>query len=132
MTKSNISEELNSYAELLKSEKTAIIDFDKLVSLLHESSALYSSFEKLSEQFNTLKEDIIFRISGMEKAVAAVNQKKTDVEELTALVKNIGNLDAEQLLRQYKKSQVRFRDAFPTSFGLLKDKASKKDLSEYK
>ncbi|KAA3634860.1 MAG: hypothetical protein DWP97_06090 [Calditrichaeota bacterium] len=132
MTKDKLPDELNRYAELLKSEQIERIDFDKLISLLQESSVHFSNFEDISEQYTTLKEDVIFRIAGMEKAITAVNRKNSDVEELTTLINEIGNLNAEELLKQYRKSQARFRDAFPTSFGVFKDKASKRDLSEYK
>ena len=124
---------LKECKELIQSEKFEKIDFDKLIHLLEYSVNLLNSFDETQSEICLLKNDIIARISGMEKAVAAALRKPEELAETINLVESLHQLDANKLLNQYKRSQAKFRDAFPSSFGVTKKSSiHRKDISQYK
>jgi hypothetical protein len=115
----NISD-IKEILESLNAESLPQIDFDKLKGsltlLLEELPVLYLS----GEEHLLLRKDYIERISGMVKAITAARQNRDDLESTLEYLEGLADKKSEDLIRQYRIISARFRDTFPTSFGLVK------------
>ncbi len=108
----------NTIAELT-AENFAEIDFDKLIKLLANLKSKINSAIILEENHKILQTDYIARISGMLKAIAVVNHSREKNENILKLIESLSGLDALSLTGCYRKVSAKFREAFPTSFGLV-------------
>jgi hypothetical protein len=115
--------EHSSYARelvsLLTEDNLALIDFDKLRDWLGEMAPVLEEVVRLREDLSLLRQDYIGRITGMTKAIAAVKRRPDGWETALAYIEMLPSLSAAELIEHYRKTSARFRDAFPTSFGLL-------------
>jgi hypothetical protein len=107
--------------ESLTGDNVSLIDFDRMRSWLLETASAFEEIIKLREEVELLRQDYIGRIAGMTKAIAAVNRRPDGWEDALAYLETLPSLDAHELIDHYRKTSARFRDAFPTSFGLLGD-----------
>ncbi len=118
--------EHSSYAkelvDSLAGDNVSLIDFDRLRGWLLETASTFDEIVKLKEEVELLRQDYIGRIAGMTKAIAAVNRNPDGWESALAYLETLPSLGAGELIEQYRKTSARFRDAFPTSFGLLTDR----------
>jgi len=112
----NYAKELVS---LLTEDNLAFIDFDRLRNWLGEIAPVLDEVVQLREEVELLRRDYIGRISGMMKAIAAVKRHPDGWETALTYIETLPSLSAAELIEHYHKTTARFRDAFPTSFGLL-------------
>ncbi|MFQ6009010.1 MAG: hypothetical protein ACE5K8_08685 [Candidatus Zixiibacteriota bacterium] len=115
-------------AESLTSDNISLIDFDRLRSWLLETASAFEEIVRLKEEVEHLRQDYIGRIAGMTKAIAAVNRHPDGWESALAFLETLPSLGAVELIEQYRVTSARFRDAFPTSFGLLTDRKRRSDV----
>lgn len=113
--------------KLLKDEQLGEIDFDLLISQLEEMAISLDGISLLKDDHNLLRSDLITRMSGMIKAIAAVDQNMQSMKDSVAISNSLDELNAADLLNQYRRIQAQFKDAFPVSFGLLKNSNSSKN-----
>lgn len=100
----------------LTDDSMALIDFDELRQWLCEIAPLLSNVEQLASECATLHEDMVGRISGMMKAVAAVQRSESGLESIADYLEALPQMNAPELVRQYRRTSARFRDAFRASF----------------
>ena len=121
---------------MLSEEKMAQVDFDKLKDWLNRSSAELDRGDLATGELRLLRSDIIDRISGMQKAIAAVNKRNDQMDEMLQYLEGLPELSAADLIRQYRITSAKFRDCFPASFGLLRSSSKSvrpgDDLRVYK
>ena len=120
----------------LTGDKVSFIDFDQLKEWLAEVAPILDKIDQLREEIGLLRLDYISRIGGMVKAIAAVNRHPDGWENALTYLENLPSFSAGELIEEYRKTSARFRDAFPTSFGVALDRKrgadGLKDLSVYK
>lgn len=120
----------------LTGDNVSFIDFDQLKEWLAEVAPILDKIDQLREEIGLLRLDYISRIGGMVKAIAAVNRHPDGWENALTYLENLPSLSAGELTEEYRKTSARFRDAFPTSFGVALDRKrgadGLKDLSVYK
>jgi hypothetical protein len=100
----------------LTADSMSLIDFDRLGQWLGEITLLLSQVESLQSECKTLRQDCIGRISGMMKAVAAVQRSDAGLASIAEVLQNLPSMSASELIRQYHRSSARFRDTFGASF----------------
>jgi len=100
----------------LTDDGMALIDFDELRQWLCDVAPVLSDIGRLQDECATLREDIVGRISGMMKAVAAVTRSDSGLESIADYLEALPQMTAQELVRQYRRTSARFRDAFPASF----------------
>ena len=119
----------------LKGEELSRLDFDRMCANLMDTIDLLEKAGKDLGDLATLRQDYIGRISGMEKAIAIAGRRDGSLKNALTIIENLEILSAEELIGQYVKTQARFRDAFPTSFGLLPSsptRVRRQNIAEYK
>ncbi len=105
--------------EALDAENLSLIDFDRWRQWLSEIGQILDEIRQLRDDEAVLRQDLIARIGGMVKAIAAVDRHPVEWGAAAAFVENLSSLSAAELVEQYRKTSARFRDAFPASFGLV-------------
>ncbi len=118
MEKSNSDcDYLERVVEQLDATAMSRLDFDELKDRLSTIRDRLTANDRLASEHACLREEYQQRISGMVKAIAAVDRKRDRLEEAVALIDELPKLPAERLLETYRKVAARFRDCFPGSFG---------------
>ena len=107
-------------SQRLATEAVSLIDFDELSKQLTQAQQVLNSVSQQTEELTTLRRDYEERIAGMAKAIAASEPRKEMSEELLLLCASLETLPTPELLKQYRRVSAKFRDAFPSSFGLLR------------
>ena len=102
----------------LTDDSMALIDFDALREWLCEIAPLLSDVEQLQSECAALREDMVGRINGMMKAVAAVQRSDSGLESIVDYLEALPKMNAQELVRQYRRTSARFRDAFGASFNI--------------
>ncbi|UCG63158.1 MAG: hypothetical protein JSV52_07725 [Candidatus Zixiibacteriota bacterium] len=126
---------LNETVAKISGEELSTLDFDQLKDLLSEVVTLLDEVGGTFEGLKCLREDYIARISGMEKAIAIAGRASDGLSRALELTDALPTLSAGELIEQYNRTQAKFRDAFPTSYGILQKRQTgrgKQNLSEYK
>ncbi|MEW6411657.1 MAG: hypothetical protein AB1483_04185 [Candidatus Zixiibacteriota bacterium] len=100
----------------IESESIGELDFDQLRATLSDVLTILGEFQLVKQERDLFREDIIKRLSGMEKAIAVARRSRDGVESALLAIEELSGLDAEQLLSRYRKAQARMRDTFPASF----------------
>ena len=113
-----LSEQARAFQELLAAERTEEIDFDQLAAWLREMMPVLSDAQKCVNSLAPLRQDYEGRIIGMVKAMAAVDRSGQGYEEAITSLEALPQLSGEELVACYRRTSARFRDMFPTSFGL--------------
>ena len=113
-----LSEQARAFQELLAAERTEEIDFDRLAAWLREIVPVLSDAQKNVDSLVSLRQDYEGRIIGMAKAMAAVDRSGRGYEEAITSLGTLPQLSGEELVACYRRMSARFRDMFPTSFGL--------------
>ncbi|MBI5267854.1 MAG: hypothetical protein HY851_11545 [candidate division Zixibacteria bacterium] len=103
---------------VLSDESLVEIDLDAIRKVLESSVGAGSAVSQLSEELTILREDYISRIVGMAKALAVARQTGEALAEATELAESLPSMSSPQLVEQYRRTTAKFRDAFPSSFGL--------------
>jgi hypothetical protein len=123
-------------ADTLAGEHLSVIDFDRLQQWLLDVTPVLKEIDRCRADVALLRQDYIGRIAGMAKAIAAVNRHPDGWERALAYCETLPSLSTGELIEQYRKTSARFRDAFPTSFGLLGNRkrgvGDRKDVSAFK
>lgn len=131
-----LAEYLCAVAEALRAESVERIDFDELTSKLISAGTALQDAATERESLVQLRNDYVERIAGMAKAVAVMENRREDQEELITLCGSLDRLPVAELLSQYRRISAKFRDAFPTSYGQLRTNGSmsgkRKAYAEYK
>ena len=109
-------EYIDQVSTSLTDDSMALLDFDALRQWLCEIAPLLSDAEQLQSECATLREDMVGRINGMMKAVAAVQRSDSGLESIADYLEALPQMDAPELVRQYRRTSARFRDAFGASF----------------
>jgi hypothetical protein len=118
----------------LSGEKLEELDFDRLVVWLDEISQSIDNSNKLETEYNTLRDDISARISGMLKAISAVGKNNKKMKDNLLTIESLNNKNSQELLHEYQKTLAKFKDSFPASFGYLNQSnfSKKRDWQSYK
>ena len=109
---------LDELLSSLTDDKLCEIDFDRLTDWLQELKTDLTRSCELESELKLMREDYFNRIAGMVKAITIVERSSASTEKVLAYLEDLKNLNAEELLEQYRKMSNRFRIAFPTTFGL--------------
>lgn len=133
------NQDKNYIAELLASldeRGLSLIDFDRLKQWLKATSSRWEQYDRTLSELAVIREDYKQRVAGMVKAMAAVDRKRDGWKQALELIESLDDLSGRELMEVYRKTAVRFRDAFPASFGYLKapsgTTATDKNLNNYK
>ncbi len=104
--------DLTDLKTALRSDDLTRLDFDRLADWLDTSARLQAEHE-------SLRHDYLSRITGMLKAIAAVDRTNDRHPAILATIESLPSMSTAELLTCYRHAAARFRDAFPTSFGFL-------------
>jgi hypothetical protein len=110
---------LGETAQWIEGERLTGLDFDKLKEALVQIVDVLEEARVVRADLTLLRQDYIGRISGMEKAIAIAGRGDDALKRALVLMENLPHLSAAELIEQYSKTQVSFRDAFPASFSKL-------------
>ncbi|MCB2231186.1 hypothetical protein KQH82_10765 [bacterium] len=122
-----IAAELQRFSEELDQDRMSLIDFDRLRETLDAAAQSLREGAVPADDLTLLREDLESRIAGMLKAIVAVDRIRDRRERTAKQVTELKSMSAEALLECYRKVAARFRDHFPTSFGVLRT-----DVGEHK
>lgn len=114
--------ELAYIAELrdtLAAESVTTIDFDRLAAWLAELGAALPGLYRAREEAAAMREDYTTRIVGMLKAIAIAEKGKSSLDDALDIIDHLPDKSATELIGYYRRAQARFRDTFPTSFGMI-------------
>lgn len=126
-------EKINEVLEMLDDNNLAVLDLNLIKQTILNMKSSIESNETELEEFRLLRQDYIQRVSGMLKAIAALNRNKEETEEILNLIESFEQMPAEKLITIYRKVSAKFRNAFPTSFGIINQYQPKnKSYAEYK
>lgn len=126
---------IESFLENLKNENLEVINFDNFSESLSELVTEIKKNQTASNHEKVFRIDYIRRIAGMLKAVGAVKNNFDVGNEILEQLEHLNSLPAEELIKQYKKTSAIFRDAFPASFGQIRQREkrlNKEELAQYK
>ena len=133
------NQDKNYIAELMASldeRCLSLIDFDRLKQWLKATSSRWEQYDRTLSELAVIREDYKQRMSGMVKAMAAVDRKRDGWKQALELIDSLDDLSGRELVAAYRKTAVRFRDAFPASFGYLNAPSgtttTDKNLNNYK
>lgn len=112
-------EYIDQLATSLTDDSMALIDFDRLTQWLSEIGPLLGQIECLKSECGALRDDCVGRISGMMKAIAAVERSDSGLESIADLLDALPGMTAAELIKQYRRSSAKFRDTFRASFNLI-------------
>ncbi|MEW6050835.1 MAG: hypothetical protein AB1644_07220 [Candidatus Zixiibacteriota bacterium] len=122
--------------EALTEDRLSYIDFDQLRSWLEQLGPVLDRIMASDEELRLLRQDYQGRIAGMLKAIAAADRKQSGLQSVLREAETLADLTSAQLIECYRRTSARFRDCFPTSFGLLIASATptgrEKRYAEYK
>ncbi len=114
----------------LSDKDMAVIDFDELKKQLDVIGPLLSQADRLRSDYALLHDDLVGRISGMMKAVAAVERSDAGLESIAEYLETLPSMPADELIRQYGRVSARFREAFGTSFANLRAQSGNRQAME--
>lgn len=100
-------------------DKLPEIDFDLLTARLTEASGQLREAAETATELELLKKDYRTRISGMAKAIGAVDRKRGSLLCALESIEKLDELSAADLVSSYRTTSAQFRDCFPSSFGSL-------------
>lgn len=109
-------ENLLSIQKQLKSEKLEQIDFDKLIVQIDKVQILYVTHEKQHAEYHILKENLIQKISTMEKAMHVVSHKRPNIKEVEKSLQQLSQFGSEKLIDLFESTELKFHTAFPSTF----------------
>lgn len=115
-----IAAELQRYSQELHQDRMSLIDFDRLRETLDAAAEHLRRSEAPSDDLALLREDLEMRIAGMLKAIVAVDRIRNRRERTAHQAIELTSMSAAELLECYRTVAARFRDHFPTSFGVLR------------
>lgn len=128
-TNKDYQEGLAEMVAMLSDENLSLIDFDKLRAELQQLAVHLEKGQIVDDQLKLLRADYVARISGMLKAVAVVGRSEDERGEIVEILESLQELDAAGLVEAYRRVSVRFRQAFPSSFGLAPGPSSARRIS---
>jgi len=99
---------------------------NRIDTLFTRDNSSFESAENVRSELTLLRADYINRISGMVKAVAAVERSLDKATEAVGYLEKLDELNAAELIEQYRRTSARFRGAFPSTFGLAPFSAGRK------
>jgi len=105
--------------DALAAESITTIDFDRLALWLTTLGATLPGLYRAREDAAAMREDYTTRISGMLKAIAIAEKGKSSLDTALEIIDHLPEKSATELIGYYRRAQVRFRDTFPTSFGMI-------------
>jgi len=111
--------------ETLAAEAVTEIDFDRLRLWLQQLGTALPELFRAREEARLLRDDYTHRISGMLKAIAVARSGCKVLGDAGELIERLPNAPAAELIESYRRVSARFRDAFPTSFGLITSRRAK-------
>ena len=111
------SEWLKTFVARLNAGDMSEIDFDEAATRLTALSEPVAHATATGDGYAMLREDYQSRIAGMIKAMAAVERSTDALAEAAHQIDELAALSAEELVALYRRTTVRFRRHFPTSYG---------------
>lgn len=114
-----LATELRLFAAEIGPDSLSCIDFDKLRDTITRAAATLEESAAVSADLAALRSDYEARIAGMLKAISAVARTRSGREEAVDTALDLSSKSAIELLECYRRAAARFRDNFPSSFGLL-------------
>lgn len=103
----------------LAAESIAEIDFDKLREWLGEMGRALPALYAVREEAHILRDDLQSRIAGMLKAIVIADRGKSSADDTAELLDHLPSKSAAELIGLYRRTQARFRDTFPSGFGMI-------------
>ncbi|MEA2030698.1 MAG: hypothetical protein U9N55_03770 [candidate division Zixibacteria bacterium] len=103
--------------EALSEDNLSTIDFDNHRQWMTSLAERLPRLLQIENDLAILRADYEGRIAGMAKAVAAVNRNSEALKQAVSFIEALPQMDAADLVQQYRIMSARFRDAFPASFG---------------
>ncbi len=126
-------EKIDDVLEMLDDNNLAALDLSQIKQTILLMKNTIASNNSELEELNILRQDYIQRVSGMLKAIAALSRNREETEEILNLIESFEQMPAAKLTSIYRKVSAKFRNAFPTSFGITNHYAPKtKSYAEYK
>ncbi|MBN1212360.1 MAG: hypothetical protein JXA92_07260 [candidate division Zixibacteria bacterium] len=116
------NQDKNYIVELLASldeRGLPLIDFDRLKQWLEMTASKWERYYRTLSELAVIREDYQQRVAGMVKALAAVDRKRDGWQQALELTESLNDMSARELVAAYRQTVIRFRDAFPASFGYL-------------
>lgn len=104
-------------SEVVDQEEDAISE-EQVKEILYPELSLSQRIEKAESELKLLRNDVINRIAGMVKAMAAVERGHNKAAEAVSYLEKLPEKGAAELIEEYRRTSARFRSAFPSSFGL--------------
>jgi hypothetical protein len=105
--------------EALTAEAVSMIDFDRLRIWLDQLAVDLPILHRDRDEATVLREDYQNRIGGMLKAIAVAERGRPALGDALEIIDNLPARSATELIDCYRRTSARFRDTFPTSFGLI-------------
>lgn len=126
-------EKIEDALEMLDGNNLAALDLNQIKQTILLLKSSLAATDSDLEELNILRQDYIQRLSGMLKAIAALSRNKEETEEILTLIESFDQLPAAKLISIYRKVSAKFRNAFPTSFGIINNYTPKnKSYADYK
>lgn len=119
--------------EALDSSAVTAIDFDRLRLWLEELAGALPELFRAREEARLLREDYTHRIAGMIKTISVAGSTRHSLGDTSELIDRLPAATASELIDCHRRISARFRDTFPTSFGLINARraASRKDNDKH-
>lgn len=93
---------------------------NRITEILMPEKPEVTKLSLLESELELLRNDCIMRISGMLKAIAAVKRNHDKAFEVIGYVEKLTEMKSAELIEEYRRVSAGFRNAFPSSFGLLR------------
>ena len=106
---------LDTTIDQLSLDNLSRLDFDLLKQRLTDVVTRLKTDRTAGAQLSTLRDDYCGRICGMLKAIAAADRTGRSPEGVLAEIESLETMTADDLVRAYRRTAARFRDAFPNT-----------------
>jgi hypothetical protein len=121
---------INQLHSALAAEAVTTIDFDRLRLWLENLGAALPVLFRAREEATVLREDYQNRIAGMLKAIVVAERGRPSLDDSLDMIERLPRRSATELIECYRRTSARFRDTFPTSFGLITQRRAPSQIAE--
>lgn len=126
----DVSALVDGILKAISADEISLIDFDRLSADLNRVRDAFTEMSSADADLACLRQDYQQRVSGMIKAIAAVDRKRERGKEALEMIESLPGLNAAALVHCYRTVSARFRDCFPASLGLLRTGNGRSDSTK--